>query len=110
MNIVALKSEAVSYRFTHDDTDIQSTFKRIDLIYTYHGRESGNVDIYRIPHQQTKLTRTLGTFAADEHLAGLNPSRGYDSFLSNTLFLFTCFRTETCDIVYDCHFDYFDVY
>ncbi|KIJ34650.1 hypothetical protein M422DRAFT_263212 [Sphaerobolus stellatus SS14] len=60
----ALKSEALSYRFTHDETDIESTFKRLDLVYTYHGRPSG-------------------TFAADEHLAGLDPSRG----------------TETCDIV-----------
>ncbi|KAF8577243.1 hypothetical protein K439DRAFT_1534004 [Ramaria rubella] len=60
----ALKSEALSYRFTHDESDIQSTFERLDLLYTYHGRASG-------------------TFAADEHLAGLDPSRG----------------TETCDIV-----------
>ncbi|KAF8509631.1 hypothetical protein JB92DRAFT_2945317 [Gautieria morchelliformis] len=60
----ALKSEALSYRFTQDESDVQSTFDRLDLLYTYHGRESG-------------------TFAADEHLAGLDPSRG----------------TETCDVV-----------
>ncbi|PPQ76173.1 hypothetical protein CVT24_006599 [Panaeolus cyanescens] len=53
----ALKSEAVAWRFTNDPTDIQSTATRIDLLYTYHGQASG-------------------TFAADEHLAGLNPSRG----------------------------------
>uniref|UniRef100_A0A0W0FV11 Duf1680 domain containing protein n=2 Tax=Moniliophthora roreri TaxID=221103 RepID=A0A0W0FV11_MONRR len=53
----ALKSEALAYRFTADETDKKSTFDRIDMIYKYHGRASG-------------------TFAADEHLAGLNPSRG----------------------------------
>ncbi|KAF5385674.1 hypothetical protein D9757_005543 [Collybiopsis confluens] len=53
----ALKSEAIAYRFTADPTDIDSTWKRLDLVYTYHGRESG-------------------TFSADEHIAGLDPSRG----------------------------------
>ncbi|KAH9480851.1 hypothetical protein JR316_0007453 [Psilocybe cubensis] len=53
----ALKSEALAWRFTGDDSDIQSTFDRLDMIYTYHGRASG-------------------TFSADEHMAGLNPSRG----------------------------------
>ncbi|KAF9054822.1 hypothetical protein BJ165DRAFT_1382530 [Panaeolus papilionaceus] len=53
----ALKSEAVAWRFTNDPTDIESTTTRIDLLYKYHGQASG-------------------TFAADEHLAGLNPSRG----------------------------------
>ncbi|KAJ4481886.1 hypothetical protein J3R30DRAFT_3669016 [Lentinula aciculospora] len=53
----ALKSEALAYRFTSDPSDIASTWERIDLVYTYHGRESG-------------------TFAADEHIAGLDPSRG----------------------------------
>ncbi|KAJ3711734.1 hypothetical protein C8R42DRAFT_334064 [Lentinula raphanica] len=53
----ALKSEALAYRFTSDSSDIDSTWERIDLVYTYHGRESG-------------------TFAADEHIAGLDPSRG----------------------------------
>lgn len=60
----ALKAEALAYRFTSDPTDVASTWERIDLVYTFHGRESG-------------------TFAADEHVAGLDPSRG----------------TETCDIV-----------
>ncbi|PPQ71690.1 hypothetical protein CVT26_007657 [Gymnopilus dilepis] len=52
-----LKSEAIAWRFTGDPTDIQSTWDRIDMVYKYHGRASG-------------------TFSADEHIAGLNPSRG----------------------------------
>ncbi|KAG7088019.1 hypothetical protein E1B28_012056 [Marasmius oreades] len=60
----ALKSEALAFRFTGDPTDRQNTFDRIDMLYRYHGRASG-------------------TFAADEHVAGLNPSRG----------------TELCDVV-----------
>lgn len=39
--LVALKSEALAWRFTDDPTDIQSTFERLDLVYTYHGRASG---------------------------------------------------------------------
>ncbi|KAJ7033743.1 hypothetical protein C8F04DRAFT_1104026 [Mycena alexandri] len=53
----ALKSEALAFRFTGDPTDKQNTFDRIDMLYQYHGRASG-------------------TFSADEHYAGLNPSRG----------------------------------
>jgi hypothetical protein len=53
----ALKSEALAWRFTGDPTDIESTFDRINMVYTYHGRASG-------------------TFSADEHIAGLDPSRG----------------------------------
>ncbi|KAJ6595743.1 hypothetical protein DFH09DRAFT_146500 [Mycena vulgaris] len=53
----ALKSEALAYRFTGDPTDKQNTFDRLDMLYQYHGRASG-------------------TFSADEHIAGLNPSRG----------------------------------
>ncbi|KAF5317730.1 hypothetical protein D9619_012623 [Psilocybe cf. subviscida] len=53
----ALKSEALAWRFTADPTDIQSTFDRLDMLYKYHGMVSG-------------------TFSADEHIAGLNPSRG----------------------------------
>ncbi|KAK7033028.1 ricin B-type lectin domain-containing protein [Favolaschia claudopus] len=53
----AIKSEAVAYRLTHDTTDLDSTRTRISLIEQYHGRSSG----------------VLG---ADEHLAGLMPSRG----------------------------------
>ncbi|KAF8881189.1 hypothetical protein CPB85DRAFT_1340602 [Mucidula mucida] len=60
----ALKSEALAWRFTGDETDKDSTFERIRLLYTYHGRASG-------------------TYSADEHLAGLGPSRG----------------TETCTVV-----------
>ncbi|PBK75252.1 hypothetical protein ARMSODRAFT_993246 [Armillaria solidipes] len=56
-NAEALKSEALAYRFTGDPADVQSTFDRLDMIYQYHGRASG-------------------TFSADEHLAGLGPSRG----------------------------------
>lgn len=53
----ALKSEALAWRMTGDDSDKQSTSDRIEMLYTYHGRSSG-------------------TFASDEHLAGLNPARG----------------------------------
>ncbi|KAF5377925.1 hypothetical protein D9615_006767 [Tricholomella constricta] len=56
-NAEALKSEALAWRFTGDATDKTSTFDRLDMIYKYHGRASG-------------------TFAADEHLGGLDPSRG----------------------------------
>ncbi|PPR06314.1 hypothetical protein CVT24_001026 [Panaeolus cyanescens] len=53
----ALKSEALAWRFTNDQSDIQSTINRLDMLYKYHGQASG-------------------TFAADEHMAGLDPSRG----------------------------------
>ncbi|KDR83210.1 hypothetical protein GALMADRAFT_134697 [Galerina marginata CBS 339.88] len=53
----ALKSEALAWRFTGDPTDVQNTFDRLNMLYTYHGQISG-------------------TFSADEHIAGLNPSRG----------------------------------
>ncbi|KAJ7266952.1 hypothetical protein B0H12DRAFT_1209136 [Mycena haematopus] len=53
----ALKSEALAFRFTNDPTDKQNTIDRLDMLYQYHGRASG-------------------TFSADEHIAGLNPSRG----------------------------------
>ncbi|KAG6827511.1 hypothetical protein H0H92_011483 [Tricholoma furcatifolium] len=53
----ALKSEALAWRFTGNETDKDNTFERLDLVYGYHGRASG-------------------TFSADEHLAGLDPSRG----------------------------------
>ncbi|KAK7044649.1 hypothetical protein R3P38DRAFT_2879974 [Favolaschia claudopus] len=53
----ALKSEALAFRFTGDPTDKQNTFDRLDMLYKYHGRASG-------------------TFSADEHIAGLDPSRG----------------------------------
>jgi len=53
----ALKSEALAFRFTGDPTDKQNTFDRLDMLYKYHGRASG-------------------TFGADEHYTGLNPSRG----------------------------------
>ncbi|KAG6845064.1 hypothetical protein H0H87_001126 [Tephrocybe sp. NHM501043] len=56
-NAEALKSEALAWRFTGDATDKQNTFDRLNLIYGFHGRASG-------------------TFASDEHLAGLDPSRG----------------------------------
>ncbi|KAJ3813548.1 hypothetical protein F5876DRAFT_63075 [Lentinula aff. lateritia] len=63
----ALKSEALAYRFTFDPSDIDSTWERIDLVYTYHGRESG-------------------TFSADEHIAGLDPSRGEQIFSLATVY------------------------
>jgi hypothetical protein len=54
---LALKSEAVAYRFTHDADDLAQTKVRVELINKYHGRPSG-------------------IFGCDEHLAGPIPSRG----------------------------------
>ncbi|KAF9263766.1 DUF1680-domain-containing protein [Marasmius fiardii PR-910] len=53
----AIKSEAIAYRYSHDTSDIDSTRQRVDLIEKYHGSVSG-------------------VLKADEHLAGLHPSRG----------------------------------
>ncbi|KAG7098133.1 hypothetical protein E1B28_000103 [Marasmius oreades] len=53
----AIKSEAISYRYSHDPSDLDSTRQRINLIEKYHGSVSG-------------------VLKADEHLAGLHPSRG----------------------------------
>lgn len=66
----AIKSEAVAYRFSHDATDLDSTRTRIALIEQYHGRSSG----------------VLG---ADEHLAGLMPSRGSE-LVSRPSVQYTC--------------------
>ncbi|KAG6888531.1 hypothetical protein C0995_007643 [Termitomyces sp. Mi166 len=66
-NAEALKSEALAWRFTGDETDKQNTFDRLNLVYGYHGRASG-------------------TFAADEHLAGLDPSRGEQIFSLATIY------------------------
>lgn len=38
---IALKSEALAWRFTGDPTDVQNTFDRIDMVYEFHGRASG---------------------------------------------------------------------
>lgn len=53
----ALKSEAVGYRFTQSQADVDSTSQRWSILYQYHGRPSG-------------------IFGADEHLAGLDANRG----------------------------------
>lgn len=53
----ALKAEAVGYRFTQSQADVDSTSQRWDILYKYHGRPTG-------------------IFAADEHLAGLHANRG----------------------------------
>lgn len=39
----ALKSEALAWRFTGDNSDIQNTFDRLDMLYAYHGRASGEL-------------------------------------------------------------------
>ena len=39
----AMKSEALAFRFTGDQTDKQNTFDRLDMIYKYHGRASGEI-------------------------------------------------------------------
>ncbi|KAJ6506082.1 hypothetical protein DFH09DRAFT_1251810 [Mycena vulgaris] len=53
----AIKSEAVAFRYTHNQTDVDSTRNRISILEEYHGRVSG-------------------VFGADEHMAGKLPSRG----------------------------------
>ena len=56
-NAQALKSAAVQYRATHNQSDIDSTYLRMRKMDMYHGQASG-------------------MFSCDECLAGLNPSRG----------------------------------
>ncbi len=78
---LALKSEALAYRFTGDPADVQSTFDRLDMIYQYHGRASGSSE-YSSPtvksiYKPVPISLCTGTFSADEHLAGLGPSRGW---------------------------------
>jgi len=51
----ALKSGAVYYRFTGDESGIASSYKRMQLLDTYHGVPSG-------------------VFQADEHLVSAPPS------------------------------------
>ena len=53
----AIKSEAVAFRYTHDEADVDSTRQRIATVDEYHGRVSG-------------------IFSADEHMAGKMPERG----------------------------------
>jgi hypothetical protein len=38
---IALKSEALAYRFTNSQSDIQSTYDRLAMIWKYHGRSNG---------------------------------------------------------------------
>lgn len=40
-HFVALKSEALAWRFTGDAADKKNTFDRLDMVYQYHGRASG---------------------------------------------------------------------
>lgn len=75
MTDVALKSEALAWRFTADPTDIQSTIDRLDMLYQYHGMVSG-------------------TFSADEHIAGLNPSRGWVIYTSVSITMSLIFFVE----------------
>ena len=56
----AIKSEAVWFRRSHDDTDADSTYIRMRKLDQYHGVPSG-------------------MFQADEHLAGLLPSHGTET-------------------------------
>lgn len=53
----ALKAHTIAYRFSHDDTDLDWARHQIKNVNKYHGRANG-------------------LFAADEHFAGLHPSRG----------------------------------
>lgn len=53
----ALKSEALAWRMTGEQSDIDSTYARVEMLWQYHGRPQG-------------------IFNTDEHLAGLHPSRG----------------------------------
>jgi hypothetical protein len=69
----ALKSEALAWRFTGDPTDIQSTFDRLDMLYTYHGQVSGGIYLPRRP-----LTEALTT---PEQELSLPTSTSPDSIL-----------------------------
>ncbi|XP_065833436.1 uncharacterized protein [Oscarella lobularis] len=53
----SLKSGAIWYRQSKNETDRNSSYQRVERLYKYHGLASG-------------------IFAADEHLAGKMPSRG----------------------------------
>ncbi|EPS93631.1 hypothetical protein FOMPIDRAFT_1063456 [Fomitopsis schrenkii] len=68
----SLKSEALAWRMTGDQSDVDSTYARIDMLWKYHGRPQG-------------------IFNTDEHLAGLNPSRGSEYCTS----VETAFSLET---------------
>ncbi|KAF7323898.1 Ricin B-type lectin domain-containing protein [Mycena kentingensis (nom. inval.)] len=58
VNVVqAIKSEAVAFRYSHNQADIDSTRQRINSIDTFHGRVTGILN-------------------ADEHLAGKGAMRG----------------------------------
>lgn len=54
---MAIKSGAVWYRQSKDQTDTDSSYQRMEIIDKYHGQASG-------------------IFSCDEHLGGLMPSRG----------------------------------
>lgn len=70
-NRTALKAYAAAYRYSHDPEDLKWTKRQVESLEKYHGRPSG-------------------IFACDEHLAGLDPSRG----------------TELCTVV-DTAYSYF---
>ncbi|KZT04944.1 uncharacterized protein LAESUDRAFT_715247 [Laetiporus sulphureus 93-53] len=64
----SIKSEALAWRMTGEQSDIDSTYARVDMIWKYHGRPQG-------------------IYTTDEHLAGLEPSRGSEYCASvETLF------------------------
>ena len=54
---MALKSAAVQWRQSGDESDVESCYERMEKMDRYHGQASG-------------------IFSCDECLAGLNPSRG----------------------------------
>lgn len=81
-NAMAIKSEAIWYRQSHDPTDINSTYLRVDLLDRYHGQASG-------------------MFSADEHLGGLMPSRGIMllNMSVSALIMSAIVGTELCTVV-----------
>jgi hypothetical protein len=70
---VALKSEALAYRFTNDQSDTASTANRINMLWKYHGRPNGMLSLRLDEHVAYDIL--TGMFSTDEHLAGLQPAR-----------------------------------
>lgn len=56
---LALKSEALAYRFTADVTDVESTFNRLDMMYLYHGQVSGALPFSPAETRDLKLPRNV---------------------------------------------------
>jgi hypothetical protein len=78
----AIKSAAVQYRQSHDQSDVESTYERMEKMDRYHGQASG-------------------IFSCDECLAGLNPSRGTElCTVVETMFSYSTIFSILGDVVF----------